>query len=74
MDDQDFERRALAAASEHAAWVRRNLTRISADLDAVDAGLRGERPKRGPPEADNPGGRLEVLGRTNRASRSRAQR
>jgi len=64
MDDQDFERRALAAASEHAAWVRRNLTQVSADLDAVDAGLRSERPKPGPPEVDNQGDASKVLGRT----------
>ena len=53
MDDQDFERRTLAAASEHAALVRRNLAQASADSDAVDAGLLGERPKPGPPEVDN---------------------
>ena len=61
MDDQDFERRALAAASEHATWVRRNLTQVSADLDAVDAELRGERPKPGPPEADNQADASKVL-------------
>lgn len=60
MDDQDFERRALAAASEHAALVRRNLTQVSADLDAVDAELRGKRPKPVPPEVDNQGDACEV--------------
>jgi len=64
MDDQDFERRTLAAASEHAALVRRNLAQASADSDAFDAGLLGERPKPGPPEFDNQGGACEVKRRT----------
>jgi hypothetical protein len=42
VDQQEFERRAMAAARDHAVWVRRNLAQVSADLDAADAALRGE--------------------------------
>jgi hypothetical protein len=43
VDQEEFERRAMAAGRDHAVWVRRNLTQAAAELDALDATLRGER-------------------------------
>ena len=43
MDHEEFERRAMAAAHDHAGWVRRNLAEAAAALDALDGALRGER-------------------------------
>jgi hypothetical protein len=41
VDQHEFERRAMAAASDHAAGVRRNLAQVSRELEAADATLRG---------------------------------
>jgi hypothetical protein len=43
MTDREFERRMVAAASNHAAGVRRDLAEISAEMRAADAALRRKR-------------------------------
>jgi hypothetical protein len=42
VDEEEFERRVMAAGRDHAVWVRRNLAQAKAELDALDAALRGE--------------------------------
>jgi hypothetical protein len=40
MDEREFERRILAAASHHTSAVRRDLAQISAEMNAADGALR----------------------------------
>ncbi len=42
MDQGEFERRAVVAGRDHTVWVRRNLAQDKAELEALDAALRGE--------------------------------
>jgi hypothetical protein len=43
MDEHEFDRRMVAAASDHAAEVRRDLVQISGEMRAADAELRRKR-------------------------------
>jgi hypothetical protein len=43
MDKDEFERRIVAAAGNHAGGVRRDLVQISAEMTAADAALRRRR-------------------------------
>jgi hypothetical protein len=43
MEEHEFDRRMLAAASDHAAKVHRNLAQISGAMKAADAELRRKR-------------------------------
>jgi hypothetical protein len=68
MDQEEFDRRATAAGSEHAALIRRDLAQVVADLEAADATLRGEtkvyregHSSRSRERADEPAGSLSRL-------------
>jgi hypothetical protein len=43
MDEHEFDRRMVAAASDHAAEVHRDLAQISGETKAADAELRRKR-------------------------------
>jgi hypothetical protein len=50
MDEHEFDRRMVAAASDHAAEVRRDLVQISGEMKAADAELRRKRDAASPAE------------------------